>query len=253
MPYQFVVVCEAEADFAIATHLAERVIIEQVDWIDEDQLQNCPLWVNLDRTTRFLKWKDVKELATQESIPPILAAFEGRRGEPDARNAKRALQLFKRWRMQGRQIDGVFFVRDDDGDPGRLAGLNQARSSEDEFGDHIVIGVAQPKRECWVLAGFAPLDQQEANCVAELRQKLSFDPCLESHRLTAKPDHEVRSAKRVLNLLTEKNYEREEACWRRTSLETLRERGESSGLTAFLAEVEDRLVPLFTGRPFERS
>ena len=49
---------------------------------------------------------------------------------------------------------------------------------------------------------------------------------------------------RVLDQLTEGRAERESACWQETPLETLRERGDNTGLNEYLEEIENRLLPV---------
>jgi hypothetical protein len=56
-------------------------------------------------------------------------------------------------------------------------------------------------------------------------------------------------AKRVLAVLTGDDRDREARCWLETPLETLKERGQSSGLATYLAEIEKRIVPLLFNRP----
>jgi hypothetical protein len=62
-------------------------------------------------------------------------------------------------------------------------------------------------------------------------------------------DAHKRSAKRVLTALIGDDPEREARCWTEANLETLRERGERSGLTGYLDEIRDRIVPLFSATP----
>jgi hypothetical protein len=112
----------------------------------------------------------------------------------------------------------------------------------------VVIGVAHLKRECWVLAGFEPANDHEQARLEAIVRDLTFDPRLHPERLTAKGDGELRSAKRVVRFLTG-SAEREEDCWLLTPLARLRERGQQTGLTAYLDEVEERLVPLFDPTP----
>jgi hypothetical protein len=59
----------------------------------------------------------------------------------------------------------------------------------------------------------------------------------QAHRLNAKDERAKLSAKRVLGLLVDGDLEREARCWLETSLETLRARGEESGLREYLDEV----------------
>ena len=244
MPFAFAVVCEARADFRTATSLAERVIRERVDWVDEDLLTDCRLWWAWDDANPFLLWADAKALAREAGIPPSHGHFDGRPADPDPHAARRALRLL-RWKNGGRPLDGVLLIRDDDGEARRRSGLEQAREAETHIQDGIVISLARSKRECWVLAGYDPGDPGEIELLAEIRAELGFDPREGSHQLTAKHDQDKRSAKRVLGILTGSDWEREARCWEQSPLDLLRERGRGSGLADFLDEVVSRLVPLF--------
>jgi hypothetical protein len=246
MPFAFAVVCEAAADFRTATGLVERIIREQVDWVDQHLLDNCPLWRGTDEARPYLLWSEVPKLAEEAGIPPIRGNFDGRPAEPDARTALRALRLLK-LKNAGRQLDGVLLIRDDDRDTRRRTGLEQGRDAEHELRDRVVIGLAHCKRECWVLAGFDPAHPDEEDRLAAVRAELGFDPRIGAHQLTAKHDADRRSAKRVLGVLTQDDADREEFCWKEAPLATLRERGRETGLVEFLDEVSSRIVPVFPG------
>ncbi len=97
MPCRFLVVCESEADFRMVTRLVERVIRERVEYVDDDLLQSCPIWFDLDQNTPFLKWTEIKKVAARENIPAVRGEFDGRGGGYDARNAVRVFRLFKQW------------------------------------------------------------------------------------------------------------------------------------------------------------
>ena len=76
---------------------------------------------------------------------------------------------------------------------------------------------------------------------------MTFDPCIESHKLRSTSETEPdrnRNVKVILEQLTKKDMEREKQCWEDTSLEILRERGVNTGLTDYLQEVEQRLVAI---------
>ena len=247
MSLAFAVVCEARADFRTATALAERIIREHVDWIDDNLLAHYLLWRGLDPATPFLLWSDARALAREAGIKSH-GHFDGRPAEPDAHAAQRALRLLK-WKNAGRPLDGVLLIRDDDGDARRRIGLEQARDDERELRDRIIIGLARCKRECWVLAGFDPEDTSEEGRLAEVRAELGFDPRLGSHQLAASHDPDKRSAKRVLGLLTQDDPDREARCWEQAPLDRLSERGRESGLADFLDEIHSRLVPMFASHP----
>jgi hypothetical protein len=104
----------------------------------------------------------------------------------------------------------------------------------------VVEGLAIPKREAWVLAGFVPPSDDERRRPEACRQGLGFDPTIEAHRLTVGPHGANESAEDVLDALTGGQLERE--AWRHkgTALSTLVGRGASSGLAAFVGEIEER-------------
>ncbi len=108
----------------------------------------------------------------------------------------------------------------------------------------MVIGAANTKRECWILAGFDPTDDAEGASLTDVRQELGFDPRSRAEELTAKADSARRSAKRVLAILTRGDADRELRCTE-ADLELLRSRGDATGLREFLEEVATRLPPLF--------
>jgi hypothetical protein len=242
-----VVVCEARADFLTSSKLADRVFYEHVEWIKADfdfptsMLDVYRGYEGLTHDQPFLTWKEVKSLCKEAEIRPR-GFVEGQRPELDARQARRAIRFIEsRWP----DVAGLLLIRDDDRQTDRRAGLEQARN-ESTLSARIVIGLAHTKRECWVLAGFEPRDDQEGASLAEVRQEVGFDPRLHADQLTAVHDHDKRSAKRVLRLLVGADLDREADCWRRPPLEALKERGSRTGLAEYLAEVETRLVPILS-------
>lgn len=138
-------------------------------------------------------------------------------------------------------------IRDQDNRHERRLGLEQARRAfESEV--CLVIGMAIPERECWVLSGFDPKDESERRELDAQRQKLGFHPCRESHHLTACSDNLAnRSPKRVHQELIRDDRDRERECWTATPLQVLAERGSANGLRDYLEEIQDRLVPLIDG------
>ena len=117
--------------------------------------------------------------------------------------------------------DAVVLLRDDDRQTERRSGLQQAREyMAPRLKIPIVIGLAHVMRECWVLAGFIPRDKSELAKIEQLRHgdELGFDPSVHADRLIAKNEMAKRSAKRVLAHLTNRDHEREAACWREIPL-----------------------------------
>jgi hypothetical protein len=80
-----------------------------------------------------------------------------------------------------------------------------------------------------------------------LRQELGFDPREKAEELTAIHDDDKRSAKRVLNVLTGGDVQREQQWLANADLDVLRRRGQQTGLADYLDELVERFVPLFGG------
>jgi hypothetical protein len=88
MPIRLAMVCEAEADFRVASRLAERVFVKEIKWVDDDLLASCPIWAKSDRARPFLLWTEACRLADEYGIN-VHGHFDGRKGEPDARSRRK--------------------------------------------------------------------------------------------------------------------------------------------------------------------
>jgi hypothetical protein len=236
---QFAVVYEGPADFHTATQLADRVLVDSIDWMDEDQIQYQRTWLREWRGLP-LTWKAIKQSALDAGIDAV-GFFDGKPAEPDARAARRAI-LYLRHVFP--DLAAVVLIRDQDDQPDRRQGLEQAR--DQEAGRlPVVVGLAVVERESWIISGFDPLNAEETSRLEAERTRLGFDPRLRSHELTAhKAPNEKRSPKRVLRELSGDDWDREQRCWQETALETLRERGSENGLAGYLHEIRDRLARL---------
>jgi hypothetical protein len=240
MSHRFAVVHEAMADFHIATELADRVLVEAIDWLDEHLIAGQREWIGTVPVDRRLTWKAIPNLAREIGIKAH-GHFDGVPGEADAAAARRAILYLKETIPD---VHAILLVRDQDDQPERRIGLEQARD-QDHRGTVIVIGLAVVEREAWVISGFDPQDEEETARLDAERQNLGFDPRHRSHELTAcKDDQATRSPKRVLRQLSRDNRSRERHCWTNTPLARLRERGSENGLAAYLSEVRDRLARL---------
>jgi hypothetical protein len=245
MTLRFAVVHEAEADFQTATELADRALVETfASWLDDESVVYQREWVAQEAGGRRLTWKAIRRLAEDAGIEAE-GFFDGRPGLADARAARRAILYL---RAAFPQLDGIVLIRDQDDQPERRDGLEQARN-EHHGQVVIVVGLAVVERECWVISGFDPQGETESARLEQERKKLGFDPRLRSHELTAcKNDLATRSPKRVLRELSGDDRDRERRCWRETALPTLRGRGSENGLAAYLEEVRERLAGLI-GHP----
>ncbi len=243
MSLSFVVIGEARADFTTATELADRVLLEQVNWLEESTLGHQRNWVGETPAGDLLTWTSVAHLARSKNIR-VHGHFAGEPGLPDAQAARRAMAFV---RHQFASVDSILLIRDADDQLIRRKGLEQARNT-DAIKSTIVIGLAICERESWVVSGFEAKSDEEHKIFAAETRSLGWNPSLRSHELTAgKDDTALKSPKRVLKTLAREDWNRERECWTKTLLKTLRERGVNNGLADYLAEIAHRLVPLITG------
>jgi hypothetical protein len=240
MTLRFAVVHEAKADFEIATELADRVLLETIDWLDEHVIASQRQWIEEVPSDRRLEWKTLPQLAREIGIRAH-GYFSGDPGQPDAAAARRAI-LYVLATIS--DLTAILLIRDQDDQPERRVGLEQARS-QDRSGVVTVVGLAVVERESWVICAFDPQGAEETARLDAERRTLGFDPRLRSHELTAcKNDQAPRSPKRVLRVLSGDDRGRERHCWMNAPLNILRERGGENGLSGYLQEIRDRLGPL---------
>jgi len=237
----FGVVCEGKSDQRIARGLAHRVLVEKVDWLDETQVENLCRWQGVEKDYDFLPWPSVEKHAKNRK----LRVHGGLGGKFDERRARTALFLFN---DLASRPDAVVFVRDTDAEERRRPSIEQACEAV-AWPFPVVVATPHTKRECWLLNGFEPADADEEAALREARQKLGFHPCKEAEKLTGKRRSKKKNAKSVLekDLGVKPDSLREDACWRRTDLSVLRERGSKTLLADYLAEVAERLAPLLSG------
>lgn len=148
----------------------------------------------------------------------------------------------------------VLVAADTDGDPVNLAGLRQVvRFFESRDPDRVIV-LAAPHQdaESWFVTGFQPTGDDEHAAHATVIGELDFDPCVQPERLTAHPNDARTDAKRILRRLLlldvrsapltpdelRDHHERLLG-----DLERLRRRGVSTGLVAFLDDLQRRVVP----------
>jgi hypothetical protein len=239
MSLRIAVVYEADADFRTGTELADMVLIDEIEWLNEDLVIHQREWINEVEQQR-LTWKTIPRLA-QAAVIRAHGHIDGKPLEADAGAARRAILYLK---AMFDNLDGIMLLRDQDDQPERRKGLEQAWS-EHRGKPKVVVGLAVVEREAWVISGFEPQGEDEQARLDAERQTLGFYPHERSHELTAgKDDTALRSPKRVLLQLSGGDYDRERRCWNTTPLAVLRERGTENGLVAFLEEVRTRLAPL---------
>jgi hypothetical protein len=249
MSQKFLVIYEDMDDFEMATGLADRLLCDRIAWIDEEVLHDYREWIWQDDSQRRFRWSEMDDFACEAKIPAVRGKFQNQSGEPDARAVRQALNFIKlKFREQ---LAGVILVRDRDRMTSRRRGFEQAITEFPDF--RVIICIPIIMREAWILSGFVPKTDAEADILASLRQELGFDPTLQSDKLDAVKDANKNLAKknpkRVLRILTEDDESREAECWRSTPWDKLKENGKQNGLTAYLNDLEIHFLPLFEPSP----
>ena len=251
---EFVVIVESSADARTATKLADRILVQKIDWLEPEMLQHLFQWSGLEAGTENSCWKNINQIIDnfQQSLGFRPPRYLGHRKDgalkADGAAAIKIINLV-RFIQKTRQIKAVLLIRDLDNQPQRREGIEQARSEQIDRQPKlaIIMGTADRMREAWVLNGFIPSNQEETRILEDIKTELSFDPCKESHRLRSnsleEPDR-IRNPKVVVEKLTGGKMEREQQCWEETNLEHLREKGVQTGLTAYIREIEERLIPI---------
>ncbi|MCK6513409.1 hypothetical protein L6R29_26065 [Myxococcota bacterium] len=251
------VVVEAEADFRIASVLADRVFQEKAEpWV-ADNLGDLREWFGFLPESAFVCWKalhSVEGEMFEGKIPRMLGHLNGEALGSDGVLARRVLQMAKLAAQKTPSLKGILLMKDVDTHnqaKKQRDALERVRQSE-EGAFAVVLGLANPKREAWVLNGFVLESEEEKAKHAELKKQLGFDPCTEAHRLRtvshSNTKEQARDVKNVLEGLTGGEFAREERCWVATELAHLRECGSETGLTMFLEELEKRFVLLLGER-----
>lgn len=99
---EFIVIVESSADAEIATKLAERILVEKVDWLEPEYLQYSFSWCGLQENTAHSCWKDLTDVEkafkregyyTPRFINTKNTNGAGKYGEPLKPDAARAIFL----------------------------------------------------------------------------------------------------------------------------------------------------------------
>ena len=250
MSIRIAVIAEAEADRRQICETIDRKLRHHAPaWWDDEQLQSERVYCGLLPGTSFTKWAELRTIVTDQNAlrsGGFIGFGAGKNRRFDYPLARKALIHCA---LANPRMDAVVLIRDMDQQPvERTASLAQAQADASEATMKVILALPRAKREAWVLNGFIPLDSKEAAAFDAVRVELSFDPCERPEELYATKTGATRNAKRVLARLIADDREREAKCWLETDWSILRSRGKGSGLTQFLADVTERLVPLVTGQ-----
>lgn len=252
MTARWVMFCEARGDFRTASGLVERVLREHgADWLCallDAFPETVRVWVGTDDETPFFDTHRTYREALRRGIRLRYGFFDGAPAAPGALALYTAAQLVSSLRARATP-DGpwaLVYVWDADRQGAlRREGLAQARREATALlaDAALVVGIADPNRESWVLAGFVPEGPDEQRRLEALRQSLGFWPNETPERLSAQDEHARHHTKPVLRALLGDDTDREARCWSDPPFDALVRRGTGNGLAAFLDEVERALLP----------
>ncbi len=240
--FKWVVICESAFDSQVTTTLADRVILSSVDWSD-GVLDHLREWRGL-ASDAFSTWSDVKRIAKSNGVR-VHGKFGQRKAAGEAAQARKALRL-----AENMNADAVLLHRDTDSYDRRTA-YEDARLATQV---PVCLAIAAPEIEAWVLHGFLPRDRAERSRISAQKHALGFDVTLKPHRPSPGRTHTrdgkpiVSSTKNVLDALDHRSFERRRQCFEDCSLEVLHDRGQETGLTAFLDDGQ-QLVDQINANP----
>ncbi|MBK8265238.1 MAG: hypothetical protein IPK80_28400 [Nannocystis sp.] len=231
---------EDRGHFEAGSSVALRVLKSSVGWFEDTPVA----WRGPEADHQWFKFKDAMSLARAAGIQTT-GGFGGGAREFEVRAYRAMMLLWKKLAedlgRRGEDVVAGFILRDEDGEPRRRAGAEQARSTV-SLRFKLALGFCVPEVESWYLCGLEPEDDAERARLDALRRRLGFDPRRSSERLTSTARGSERDAKKILKGLIGEVPERRARCLD-LPVEHLRERGATSGLKDFVAEVEAEIVP----------
>ena len=250
MAQTLLLIAEGPTDHRTVTTLADRVVSKAISGstVDEPGLMDPRLaalreWGGIVPETPFTAWRDIKELAARNNIR-VLGGQKERGLDRD--KFRKALLLAEKLRKGGSRWMVVSRDLHTDHPDDRRSSLEEVRDEYQGKGWTIVLALAQPFREAWVLNGFRPMNSDESKTLAAERSKLGFDPTHFPEKLDAQLSTAKKNGKRVLEVLcccSGDSREREDQCLEQCDLDHLHKSGKGSGLSKFLLDVESILVP----------
>lgn len=237
------IACEDNGHFRAVSCLIDQRCLAAHDWLD-GVLDDCRRWIGQTTEDKWLKLssvsaRDIRANKTGGRTFKRHGHIAGEPLKPEAAMWRRVLDHFS---AIDPRPEVVVLARDSDGQA-RRASIIQVRDGI-LWPFQVVMAVAIPEVEAWYVSGFEPESPEEKARLERLTQDLSFNPTTQSHRLTSHPNDSMRDAKRVLKELCGTDEARQRTCL--LDERRLHNRGKKNGMSEFLDEVAERIVPIFS-------
>ncbi len=231
---------ESKPDVELVQLLFDRTACAEVDWIDADTVEHLRTWQGADGAD-WLDLHGVRDLARKRGLR-LHGHFDGRPGALDARQTRAVLALFA---TEPEPPDAVSIAGDEDGEPARRVGVQQAVDAG-QWPFDCVLALARPEIEAWQVAAWVPDTADEHSCLSDLSSNLNFDPTGSPERLTSTNDASPRDAKRVLATLEATGRDGQQGL-ATLPLDQLEHRGATCGLADFIERCRKALIPKLGG------
>jgi hypothetical protein len=241
------IAAESAADALSIADLADRVVVETVDWLDAESWQVMRAWcsdedagepgrsVAGDASVPYVDLHHAFRRARERGLR-VYGKFSGEPGALDAGMFRALLMLFAR--PDAVVVEAVVIGRDLDGDENRRRGFEQAVHDDNTCWPFKVIpALAQPELEAWVIACWRVETDEDESRLDAVRKRLGFNPVRQAHRLRSGRSEHPKDAKRVAReLMGDAGALR--AVWARVGSEQARGAPPGTGLPAFVQACE---------------
>lgn len=199
------------ADQATCTFIREKGLV----WPEVDNLDQVRVWVALSEITDekieedgyipFMRTGHATELLKSRKGANGRAFYRSpqREGGPAAK-FRPLMDTIKLFEMLESPPDALLVLVDEDGDSDRVKAVcdivreHQEKAAQQDTPMLLVAATTIPTAEAWLVALIAPTKPELHK---KLKDKLSFDPVQESHRLISTDKQKDHHAKRVLAFL----------------------------------------------------
>jgi hypothetical protein len=250
------IAAESAADALSIADLADRVVVDAVDWLDAESWQAMRAWcsdgdggepgrsVAADPPIPYVDLHRAHRRARARGLR-VYGKFSGEPKAPDAGMFRALLMLFA---VSDAVPEAVVIGRDLDGDDGRRRAFEQAAREDGRRWPFVVIpALAQPELEAWVIACWRVETTEDQSRLDGVRKRLGFNPVRQAHRLRSGRSEHPKDAKRVAReLMGDAGALR--AVWARVGSEQARGAPPGTGLPAFVQACEEFARSVVAGR-----